>query len=102
MVAGMHLSSLERGEGLPCPQGSCHPTQAWDFPPYDIPGKGWAEAATVLKGSRAPLCLEVLLIQDSERRGPRPAHHQHTFTSGPPRFKHMQIRVNAEPAAFFR
>lgn len=40
MVAGMHLSSLERDEGLPCPQGSCHPTQAWDFPPYDIPGKG--------------------------------------------------------------
>ena len=70
MVAGMHLSSLERGEGLPCPQGSCHPTQAWDFPPYDIPGKGWAEAATVLKGSRAPLCLEVLLIPDSARRGP--------------------------------
>lgn len=56
----------------------------------------------VLKGTRVPLCLEVLLIQDSERREPSPAHRQHTFTSGLPRFKHMQIRVNAEPAAFFR
>lgn len=50
-MAVMHLSSLERGKGLPCLQGSCHPTQAWDFPPCDSSGKGWAEAATVLKGS---------------------------------------------------
>lgn len=98
----MHLSSLEQGEGLPCPLDSCHPTQAWDFPPCDSSGKGWAEAATMLKGTHVPLCLEVLLIQDSERREPSPAHRQHTFTSGLPRFKHMQIRVNAEPAAFFR
>lgn len=93
---------LWRGRWLPCLQVSCHPSRAWNFPPCDRPGKGRAEAATVLEWSQAPLCLEVFLIQDSERRRASPAHCQHTFAFGLPRFKHMQIRVNAEPAAFFR
>lgn len=61
---------------------------------------GWRQPFA--RWSWAPLCLEVFLIQASGKRGARAAHGQHTFPFGLPRFKHMQIRVNAEPAAFFR
>lgn len=56
----------------------------------------------VSRWSWAPLCLEVFLIQVPEKRGASTALCQLTFPFGLPRFKHMQIRVNAEAAAFFR
>lgn len=39
---GRNAPVLWGGAGLPCLQGSCHPTQALGFPPWDSAGKGWA------------------------------------------------------------
>lgn len=92
-----HLSSLVIGKGPPC-LGLGPPT----FPPHtphDSPQKDWGESCSFEVELDSPLSGG---LDPGLQTGVGTAHCQHTFSFGLLRFKHMQIRVNAEPAAFFR
>lgn len=96
------LVELGAGEEVPeariCPSHSstvctvpAAPPKPWGFHPCDSPGKG-------SHNPQGAGPYVVWVWTSSPSRAPSIC----TFAFYLPRFKHMQIRVNAEPAAFYR